>query len=75
MYQIVLFWSDTLHVSGGLSAHHQDFKTVPTATGFCQTDTAICLLQADSSICLTDACCCTYSLEILMMDGETVRNM
>jgi len=34
----------TLHVSGGLSAHHQEFKTVHTATGICQTDTAVCLL-------------------------------
>jgi len=31
--------------------------------------------QADSSICLTCACCCMYSLELLMMDGKTVRNM
>ena len=31
--------------------------------------------QANSSICLTNACCCMYSLELLMMDGKTVRNM
>jgi len=31
--------------------------------------------QADSSICLTNACCCMYCLELLMMDGKTVRNM
>jgi len=31
--------------------------------------------QADSSICLTYACCCMYSLELLMAEGETVRNM
>ena len=24
---------------------------------------------------LTNACCCMYSLELLMMDGMTVRNM
>jgi len=24
---------------------------------------------------LTNACCCTYGLELLMMDGKTVRNM
>ena len=28
-----------------------------------------------SSICLTNACCRMYSLELLMMDGKTVRNM
>jgi len=29
---------NALHVSDGLSAHHQEFKTVHTATGICQTD-------------------------------------
>ena len=41
---------------------------------------ADCLLagtrqQAVGSICLTYACCCMYSLELLMMDGKNVRNM
>jgi hypothetical protein len=27
----------TLHVSDGLSVHHQEFKTVHTASGICQT--------------------------------------
>jgi hypothetical protein len=27
-----------------LFVHHQEFKTVHTATGICQTDTADCLL-------------------------------
>ena len=35
--KFILFWNDTLHVSGGLSVHHQEFKTVHTATGICQT--------------------------------------
>ena len=42
--KFILFWDDTLHVSDGLSVHHQDFKTVHTATGICQADTAVCLL-------------------------------
>ena len=67
--EFILFWNDTLHVSDGLSVHHQEFKTVHTATGICQTD------KADSSVCLTNACCCMYSLELLMMDGKTIRNM
>jgi len=25
--------------------------------------------------CLTNACCCMYSLELLMMDGKTARNL
>jgi hypothetical protein len=54
-----LFLQNTLHVSDRLSVHHQEFKTVHTATGLCQAD----------------ACCCMYSLKLLMMDGKTVRNM
>ena len=43
------FLNDTLHVSNGLSVHHQVFKTVHTATGICQTDTAVCMLVAIAS--------------------------
>jgi len=39
--EFILFWNDTLHVSDGLSFYHQEFKTVHTATGICQTDTAV----------------------------------
>jgi hypothetical protein len=35
-----LFLHNTLHVSEGLSVHHQEFRTVHTATGICQTDRA-----------------------------------
>ena len=40
--------SNTLHVSDSLSIHHQELKTVHTATGICETDTV--------------ACCCMYIL-------------
>jgi len=30
---------------------------------------------SNSSICLTNACCCMYSLELLIIEGKTVRNM
>jgi len=43
--KFILFWNDTLHVSDGLSVHHQQFKTVHTATGICQTDIAVCFGQ------------------------------
>ena len=42
--KFILFWNDPLHVSEGLSVHHQEFKTVHTKAGICQTDTAVCLL-------------------------------
>jgi len=73
-FKFILFWNDTLHVSDGLSIHYQAFKTVHTATGICQNVKQI-LLTAICSICLTCACCCVYSLKLLMMDGKTVRNM
>jgi hypothetical protein len=46
MHQLLryIYFELTLHVSDGLSVHHQEFKTVHTATGICQTDTATCLL-------------------------------
>ena len=34
--KFILHWRNTLHVSDGLSIHHQEFKTVHTATGVCQ---------------------------------------
>ena len=36
--------SNTVHVSGGLSFHHQELKTVNTAKDVCQRATATCLL-------------------------------
>jgi len=59
MSQIYFIWSNTLHVLDGLCVHHQDFMSVHTAT----------------SICLTNACCCMYRHEILLMDRKTVQNM
>ena len=35
MYLIILFWNVTLHVSDDLFVHHQEFRTVCTATGIC----------------------------------------
>ena len=43
-FKFILFCSSTLHVSDGLSVHHQESKTLPTASGICQTDSADCLL-------------------------------
>jgi len=45
-HKFILFWDNTLHISDGLSVHHQEFMTVHTATGICQTDTADCLLAS-----------------------------
>jgi hypothetical protein len=44
----ILFWKNTIHVSDGLSFHHQEFKIVHTATDICHTDTATFLLAGTS---------------------------
>ena len=44
--KFILVCSSTLHVSDGLSVHHQESKTVHTASGICQTDSANCLLAS-----------------------------
>ena len=48
--KFILFCSSTLHVSDGLSVHHQESKTVHTASGVCQTDSADCLLAGTDGI-------------------------
>jgi len=44
LLKFILFWNKTLHVSDGLSVHHQEFKTVLTASSVCQTDSDTWLL-------------------------------
>jgi len=38
--KFILFWSKILHVSDALSVHYQESKTVRTASGIYQTDSA-----------------------------------
>ena len=59
LYQIYLFFKNTLHVSDGLSVHHQELKTVHKATGICRTDTAVCLLATRRQY-LYDKCLLLY---------------
>jgi hypothetical protein len=44
--KFILFCSSTLHVSDGLSVHHQESKTVHTARSLCKTDSADYLLAS-----------------------------
>jgi len=46
--KFILLWNDTLRVSDGLFVHHQEFKTLHTAKGICQTDTVFCKQAAVS---------------------------
>jgi len=55
--KFILFWNNTLHVSDGLFFHHQEFKTLHTATGACQRDTVPCLLASRQQYLLPSAKC------------------
>jgi len=44
--KFILFRNSTLHVSDDFSVHRQESKTVHTASGICQTDSADCLLAS-----------------------------
>jgi len=70
--KFILFWNDTLHVSDGLSVHHQEFQNVNTATGICQTDTVVCLL-ASSQQYLPDICLLLYVQSEAPDDGRKDR--
>jgi hypothetical protein len=83
--KFILLWNNTLRILDVLSVHRQEFKTVHTATGICQTDTATCcnlLATSGNKVelhgvppCSCCTSCCMYSLELLMMDGRTIQNM
>jgi len=71
--KFILFWSDTLHVSDGLSVHHQGFKTVHTATGLCQTDTADWLLASRQQYLFVAVCTVLNSWWWTERPSETCR--
>jgi len=70
--KFVLFCSSTLHVSDGLSIHHQEPKTVHTASGICQTDCVGCLL-ASSQQNLFDIYVMLYVQSYTLNDGRKDR--
>jgi len=67
--KFILFWNDTLHVSDGLSVHHQEFKTVHYSN---QTDTAVCLLASRQQL-LFDKCLLLYVQSWTPDDGRKYR--
>jgi hypothetical protein len=74
-YTMVFITVIALHVSGGSSAHHQELKTVYTASGICQVfsvsyrnSPTIAVRSSKSS---TNTRCCVYSFELLMMGAGT----
>jgi len=64
----ILFWNDILHVSDGLSVHHQEFKTVHTATNwFC------CLLASKQTAVSVSKCLLVYVQSWTPDDGRKYR--
>jgi len=49
-YTIFFIAVNALHVSGGFSAHHQELKTVLTASGICQACLLLPLAVAASKL-------------------------
>jgi hypothetical protein len=80
-YTMVFITINAVHVSGGSSAHHQELKTVYTASGICRV--FFCFLplswvgwnpptiavKGRKSSTITR--CCVYCFELLMMGGGT----
>jgi hypothetical protein len=44
-YTVFFITVNALHVSGGFSAHHQELKTVHTASGICQASILLVYLK------------------------------
>jgi hypothetical protein len=49
-YTIFFIAANALHISGGFSAHHQELKTVHTASGICQACLLLPLAVAASKL-------------------------
>jgi len=49
-YTVLFITVNALHVSGGFSAHHQELKTVNTASGYAKL---ACLLLSLAEYCIT----------------------
>jgi hypothetical protein len=66
LYTTFFIIVNALHVSGGFSAHHQELKTVHTASGMCQA----CLLLPLAWVSWNSPTLAVVASK-LMMDGET----
>ena len=64
--------TDAVHVSGGSYTHHQEHKTVHTASGI--VNQYCCWLQP-AAVLVDNTWSCMYSYVLLMMGGGTAWNM
>ena len=80
-YTMVFITINALHVSGGSSTHHQELKTLYTASGICRAFSASYRYREwfgssnRNRKSSTNIRCCVHSFELLMMDGGTAWNM
>jgi hypothetical protein len=51
--QFIFYLETALHVSVDTTTHHQERKTVSTASGICHTVTAICRYRGRVGTCLS----------------------
>ena len=59
-YTIFFITVNALHVSGGFSVHHQELKTVHTASGICQACLLLTLAVAASKIYIYPMLCVQF---------------
>jgi hypothetical protein len=59
-YTVFFIAVNTLHVSGGFSAHHQELKTIHTACGTCQACLLLPLVVAPSKLDIYQMLCVQF---------------
>jgi len=59
-YTIFFITVNALHVSGSFSAHHQELKTVHTASGICQAYLLLLLSVAASKLDIYQMLCVQF---------------
>jgi hypothetical protein len=65
-YTMFFIIVNALHISGGFSAHHQEFKTLHTASGICQACLLLPLAVAASKLDIYQMMC----VQISALDDE-----
>ena len=84
--EIYFISGTTLHVSDSLSVHHQESSDCTHSNRYMLYRSCGCLLAgtrcsisfplaSSHRTCMTYTWCCMCGLRLMMMDGETVRNM
>jgi len=59
-YTIFFITVNILHVSGGFSAHHQELKTLNTASGICEACLLLPLVEAASKLHIYQILCVQF---------------